>query len=630
MSEEQTQMEMFRDDEIDETVAYGALLAYPREGEGIVPFVKRVWIRNLKGFENLEAQFAKFNVLVGPNNCGKSTILQAIDLCFRLIQFHSEFQRGVLVKPRAGRQVLNEMLPVADPEDFWFRRRVRIPSGQRIPAVVGVELEGGYEFEFEIKHVWGGQNSRMPKLPEGLSEEKVRGILARRPTLVPSSVGVVAHEEWRTQARLELLSLTGHHNEVLRNNLFRLSDKDQSVFKILQDDLQRHFGGTISPIRFSLEGDQYIRVSYQEDNSVHDIFSAGSGFLQILQLLTFVYLQKPGVVLLDEPDAHLHSSLQKLVVDLLEALSQREGIQVVIATHSKEIINYVDASQILPISRSLSSARSLEHHSSVLPILQDLGAIDNADLAALIASKRCAFVEGPTDKTLLAHFGAKLGSTVFEGASQVVVIPTEGVDNPEKYVSIEIFERVVGMKIRAVLVRDRDTLPDSLISAIIDYAEKKNRHIVCLSKTHIENYLLVPKIIWRVICAELQRHGADKASLPTEEEVAGEIEKVIDSLYTKTFDYATNQIHKYYASYDREHLEPGTTNKMARDFLEERWKTSKGKFSLVLGKEALKSVRVMVQDKWHVSFTNNRIVEAMSIDEIDNEIKKLISGLENM
>ncbi len=401
MPEEPKQLKMFSEDDIDESASYESLLAYPRQAQGPAPFVKRLWLRNLKGFENLDIQFGRFNVLVGPNNCGKSTILQAIDLCFRLVEFHAEYQRDVLVRPRAGRRVLDEMLPVADPEDFWFQRKIRI-SSERIPATVGMELEEGIEFEFEIKRVWGGQNSRMTKLPEGLSEIQVRAMLARRPTLVPSSVGVVAHEEWRAPARIELLSLTGHHNEVLRNNLLRLSVKDQKIFQGLQADLKQHFGGTVSPIKFNIQGDQYITVQYEEGTSTHDIFSAGGGFLQVLQLLTYLYLQTPGIILLDEPDAHLHSSLQKLVIDLLGGLTKREKVQIMIATHSKEIINYVDAAQILPISRNSSAAHSLEHHASVLPILQDLGAIDNADLAALIASKRCAFVEGDTDKTLIA------------------------------------------------------------------------------------------------------------------------------------------------------------------------------------------------------------------------------------
>lgn len=370
MAEEYAQLAFLGDEFLDEDASYHPLTAFPRRAKDPAPFIERLRLENLKGFHHLEVEFGKFNVLVGSNNCGKSTVLQAIDLCFRLMQYHSEFQRDVLVRPRAGKRVVDEMLPVADPRDFWFQRRIRV-GNERIPVIIGVDLTGGLEFTFEIRRLWGGTNSRMTRFPEGLEAKVMRGILARRPTLVPASVGVVAREEWRAPARLELLSMTGHQNEVLRNYLVELSRKDPDLFQGLQDDLQRHFSGTIGQIEFSLDSDQYIAVNYREGESEHDIFSAGGGFLQVLQL-TYLYLQTPGIVLLDEPDAHLHSSLQKLVVDLLEGLSKRERIQVIMATHSKEIINCVDASHILPIARNLRTARSLEHHASVLPILQDL------------------------------------------------------------------------------------------------------------------------------------------------------------------------------------------------------------------------------------------------------------------
>lgn len=494
--------------------------------------------------------------------------------------------------------------------------------------MIGVALKGGFEFEFEIRRLWGGTNSRMTGFPEGLEEKVMRGILARRPTLVPASVGIVTREEWRTPARLELLSITGHHNEVLRNYLLELSDRDPDLFQSLRDDLQRHFSGTIKQIEFNLDSDQYIAIHYEETGAEHDIFSAGSGFLQVLQMLTYLYLQAPGIVLLDEPDAHLHSSLQRLVIDLLEGLSKRERIQVVMATHSKEIINCVDASYILPISRDVQTAQSLEHHASVLPILQDLGAIDNADLAALVASKRCVFVEGKDDKKLLARFAAKLGSTVFEGQSQVVVIRAEGVDHPEKYVGLDIFEGVIGKPLQALIIRDRDGLPDELVEEIRDYVAQQGQKVVCLSKTHLENYLLLPSVIWHVIREELHERGVKDEDWPTEGQVTEEIERLVDSLHDETFDCIAVQINKHYVSYHNKHLDPSAVNRQTRSFLTKKWETLDGKLSIVVGKEALKAIRRRVQELWKVSFSNIRIVEVMTDDEVAPEIKEIIARLE--
>jgi len=135
MAEEYAQLTLLDDESFDENASYRSLTAFPRRVEAPAPFIKRLQLENLKGFEHLGIEFGKFNVLVGPNNCGKSTVLQAIDLCFRLMQYHAEFQRNVLVKPQAGKRVVDEMLPVADRRDFWFQRRIR-RGNKRIPVTL--------------------------------------------------------------------------------------------------------------------------------------------------------------------------------------------------------------------------------------------------------------------------------------------------------------------------------------------------------------------------------------------------------------------------------------------------------------------------------------------------------------
>lgn len=614
--------------DIEDEISYKPLLAFHRDPRLPTSTIKRLWIKNMKGFESLEVELSDFNVLVGPNNCGKSTVLQAIDLCFRLMQYHAEFQRQMLAKPRQGKLLAAEMLPVAAAEDLWFQRKYRVRS-ERIPVLIGIELSQGYEFEFEIKRQWGGLNSRMTKLPQGLPETVMRGILARRPTLVPSSVGVVRNEEYRVPARLELLAVTGHHNEVLRNFIRELALKSPSAFHDLQNNLKKHFGGTIGSIDSSPDSDQFVSVTYEEGEVLHDIFSAGGGFLQVLQFLTYLSSQAPGIILLDEPDAHLHSSLQRLVVDLLERLSQDNKVQVVLATHSKEIINYVDASYILPISKNLQVARSLEHHASVLPILQDLGSVDNVDLATLIQTKRCAFVEGKDDKTLLSRFAAKTGSTVFEGPSQVVMIPADGVDHPEKYLRLDFLDAVVGTPVKSLIIRDRDGLPDDLVEEIRSDAARQGRSLVVLERTHIENYLLKPAVIWRAVCGELRRRrAAAEADLPGIEEITEAIDETLNELHTETFDNIGVQINKHYVVYRKKHLDPSQINQLARAFLDQKWATLDGKISVVYGKRALAAIRRKFQEKWNVSFGDIRLIEEMSVHEIDQEIKDIIARVE--
>ena len=72
-----------------------------------------------------------------------------------------------------------------------------------------------------------------------------------------------------------------------------------------------------------------------------DIASSGSGFQQVLMLLTFLHVRPGSVLLLDEPDAHLHVLLQDAIYSELRTIAAKRNSQLLIATHSEVVINAV-------------------------------------------------------------------------------------------------------------------------------------------------------------------------------------------------------------------------------------------------------------------------------------------------
>lgn len=624
MATEHRPLELFPDEPPEP--AYETILRYPRENAGDPPVLRSIWIERLKGFRKLEMEFDSFNVLVGANNSGKSTVLQAIDLAFRLIQYQAEFRQGRLVLPTSGRRLPDELLPVAEAVDFWYLGQTR-ERNARLPVRLGLSVRMGEEeldFEFEIKRLWGGTNSRLVKVTEGTAQALVESLIARRPVLIPASVGLVTREEWRTPARLETLSMTGRHNETVRNLLLTLQN-DVGAAAILSKILQIHFGADIEVREFHLDTDQFISVLYRSGEFAHDIFSAGAGFQQIVQLLSYLLLLNPGIALLDEPDAHLNCSLQRIIVDILREFTDRGLAQAILATHSKEIINYVSPSDVIPVSVRDACPRRLEQHDSVIPILQDLGSVDNADLAAMVASRRCLFVEGREDKHLLARFAAKVGSTVFEGLSQVVVIVAEGVDNPERYVGLDVLESFLDGPVRALIVRDRDCLPDDLLREVTEYAADNKRPVFVLRRTHIENYLIDATLIHRTLCARAEKGRIES---PGEKSVAGLIDDVLEELREATFDRAGKEVDKHHSVYHGKHLDHMTVNRLARAFVDEKWQDRESRRDVVIGKTALRMIRRRCQEEWGITFSNTMLVEQMTAAEVPAEIKELITLIE--
>jgi predicted ATPase len=118
---------------------------------------------------------------------------------------------------------------------------------------------------------------------------------------------------------------------------------------------ERYFGVSLRKIEFDEKLDLEIRADYEETGYALDIVSGGSGLNQILQLAAVIAWRKPGIVLLDEPDAHLHSTLQTRLLDFLYDLSEHYGLQIVISTHSRDLISQASSVPTFCLEHNITS-----------------------------------------------------------------------------------------------------------------------------------------------------------------------------------------------------------------------------------------------------------------------------------
>ena len=76
-----------------------------------------------------------------------------------------------------------------------------------------------------------------------------------------------------------------------------------------------------------------------------------------------------ALFLIDEPDIYLHSDLQRQLIGLLRNL----GPDIIIATHSTEIITEAEADDIVIIDKKRTSARRIRQPSELADVLAILG-----------------------------------------------------------------------------------------------------------------------------------------------------------------------------------------------------------------------------------------------------------------
>jgi ABC-type cobalamin/Fe3+-siderophores transport system ATPase subunit len=589
--------------------------------EGHPPILRRVWFKRFKTFEEFTIELGRFNVLVGANNSGKSTVLQGIDLVYTLLKLHAEGD-GLADQ---GRYLPAGVLPVASLKDLFFRRETR-HANANLAVVLGAEFSDGSSIELGIRHLFGNMNSKVQNA-NGMDGNRLAALLGHPAVWVPSSVGIVRDEEYRTPARRTALINTGRHNEVLRNMLVELQQTQGERYAALQAVLTERFGVSLEDVSFDEVRDEYVQADMAVGGGMrHDLYSAGSGFVQVVQLLVFILAQSPSVVLLDEPDAHLHSSLQRAIVEILEDVGREQGFQVVVATHSKEVINFIDPTRLIFVQPGESEAAPMSDEVTPITVLRSLGAIDNVDAFALVKNRRCLFVEGTGDVSILGRFATTLGLRVFTGDERVVVIPTGGADQFGHVQQLDVFEQLLNSKVASIELRDRDARTGDDRQTVMG---KASRPLVVFEKDSIESYLLNPDVVARVIKEVAEERSREVEISP--DDVIQTLMEATEELKVSTVDRVAERYSEYYRKVNSEHLSLKTANEYAREVVESSWGSLDERLTLVSGKKLLSALRERVQDSYKVNFGNERLAEGFRTEEIPQELidaLQRVAGLE--
>lgn len=576
---------------------------------------------NYKSFRQFSVALTDFNILVGPNNAGKSTVIGSLKILAESIR-KAKSRKPTLIQDPNDNQILGyeidlSQVPVATENVFHN-------YDDSEPAVIRFRLsDGAYlQIYFTSKNNCFfnyESDKRIIRSPKEFNEF-VNIEIGYVPILGP-----VDHTERLYQkeaARLALLTHTASRN--FRNIWYHYNEDFEKFRELIRTTWP---GLDISKPELNTSGkDTTIDMFCPEDRIPRELYWAGFGFQVWCQMLTYIIKNKgASLFLIDEPDIYLHSDLQRQLLGILKSL----GPDIVIATHSTELISEADINDILIINKSNNSAKRIKDPSQLRNIFQVLGSNLNPILTQIAKSKRVLFVEGK-DFLLFSRIARILKKEQVANRSDFAVVPVEGFNPTRLNAFKDGIEKTIGTKIISAVIFDKDYRSENEV--VSELSELSQGHVFAHihSRKEIENFLLVPKAIDRAINSRIEevtkRTGK---SVEFKDDINDIIKELSNEFKNRTQAQLQSHRIKFEKSVNPKLDESTIIEKILQDF-DTTWSAFDQRLTIIPGKDFLSRLNTFLQENLKITITHANIINSMTPDMVPIELKQIIDKIDNL
>lgn len=581
--------------------------------------ITQIKFQNYKCFSQFSVSLASFNIFVGPNNAGKSTVIGSLKILAEGIRKARARKPNWIDDPNGnsilGYEIDLNQVPVATENVFHN-------YDDEAPAIIRFKLSDGAYLQIffpkrGICYLNYESESSVVRSPKEFKE-----LVTIEIGFVPI-LGPVEHKEklyQREAARLALLTHTASRNF---RNIWHHYFEDFNEFRKLVRETWP--GMDIDPPEINTsEKDASLDMFCPEERIPREIFWAGFGFQVWCQMLTYIVKNKnASLFLIDEPDIYLHSDLQRQLLGILKSL----GPDIIIATHSTELISEAELNDILLINKSNQTARRIKDPTQLREIFQVLGSNLNPVLTQIAKSKRVLFVEGK-DFSIFSKIARLIGKEQVANRTDFAVVPIEGFNPTRLRAFKDGIEKTIGSKILSAVIFDRDYRSDSEVSREQKDLKVGNHFAHIHSCKEIENFLLVPEAIAKAIADRIKElKNRNGKSIIFDKDIHHLLNSISDEFKHRTQAQLQSHRLKYEKSLNPRNDESTIIEKILKEF-EAQWQTLSERLKLVPGKDFLSALNTNLQT-YKITITHANIINNIKKTDIPVELKKLIEEIDD-
>lgn len=296
--------------------------------------LESIEIEKFKRIDAIDLPLSDLNILVGSNGSGKSSVLQALHLASCLMRQADRI-----------RVTTTAMVRVSDldylPSDEYWRLGHGAAWGNKATSPSSIvrfnfrDAAGeAHTAQCEMRSARNAGISVQGELPEQVRPQ-FRGVDTFFSGFIPGISGI-PNVEQKNSKRVVLKACSfGDSNVYLRNALNLLSPAD---LQQIEAWLQPLLGDIKLVVRFEEALDFQIHAEAEIGGLSMPLELLGTGYLQLIQIFCYILLFKPKILLVDEPDIHLHPSVQEKLAENLLEIARAQDIKIIMTSHSPFIV----------------------------------------------------------------------------------------------------------------------------------------------------------------------------------------------------------------------------------------------------------------------------------------------------
>jgi predicted ATPase len=453
-----------------------------------------IQIKKFKKIDDVKVTLSPLNIFIGANNSGKSSFIQgiqfAISACQTLNLKGGTWGKGTKTLSLDSTEYL--YTPTKNIEYLYHGKRLTGSRTKKDRNWIEFVLKDGKSSTLRISRGKnGGFTTSLTGRELGNSLSDIEKPYC---VYVPGIAGIPTQEKYEVTITVKKSATRGDSNNYLRNILYAIS-QDENRWTSFKGSINNIYSHIDISANFDEHKSEFINVQVTVDNIELPLDSVGTGLLQVIQIFAYIEYFSPRVILLDEPDSHIHPTKQKLLANELSSRSAANpDLRVVFSTHSRYILDALESQANVVHFQNGNAFQNVKGSN----ILLDIGA---ADADYLFSKKELKYVIVTEDKVdnveSKKEFLKKFLVANDLQENEFVLHSYEGCTKVEFAKILQGFVRKQIPTAKVILHIDRDQKVDDdrEVLKLKDDCEKKEIIFFMTHYQEIESYFCVPQHI---------------------------------------------------------------------------------------------------------------------------------------